>query len=114
MLSPEGQVTNWNFGAERIKGYTADEIVGQHFSRFYTPEDVENGIPFAALEKARSEGHYESEGWRMRKDGTRFWASAIIDAIRDESGTLIGFAKITRVLSVWCVSLLLLVLSRVL
>jgi PAS domain S-box-containing protein len=96
MLSPEGHVTNWNFGAERIKGYSADEIVGEHFSRFYTPEDVEKGLPFAALEKARSDGRYESEGWRMRKDGTKFWASAVIDAIRDENGALIGFAKITR------------------
>jgi PAS domain S-box-containing protein len=96
MLSPEGHVTNWNVGAERIKGYSEAEIVGQHFSRFYTPEDVEKGLPFAALEKARSEGRYESEGWRIRKDGTRFWASAVIEAIHDEDGTLIGFAKITR------------------
>jgi PAS domain S-box-containing protein len=96
MLSPEGHVTNWNAGAERIKGYAAHEIVGQHFSRFYTPEDVEAGIPFNALETARVEGRYESEGWRMRKDGTKFWASAVIDAIRDDDGTLIGFAKVTR------------------
>ena len=96
MLSPEGVVTNWNAGAERIKGYTADEIVGQHFSRFYTEEDLEKEIPRIALEQARTEGRFEAEGWRKRKDGTRFWASVIIDPIRDEGGTLIGFAKITR------------------
>ncbi|HLY87717.1 MAG TPA: PAS domain S-box protein [Acetobacteraceae bacterium] len=96
MLDPDGHVTNWNAGADRIKGYAEHEIVGQHFSRFYTPEDVEAGIPWKALEQARREGRYESEGWRVRKDGTRFWASAIIDAIHDDDGTLIGFAKITR------------------
>jgi PAS domain S-box-containing protein len=96
MLSPEGIVTNWNTGAERIKGYTANEIVGQHFSRFYTDEDLEKEVPRIALEKARTEGRFEAEGWRKRSDGTRFWAGVIIDAIRDEDGTLIGFAKITR------------------
>ena len=95
MLSPEGHVTNWNAGAERIKGYTQAEIVGQHFSRFYTPEDVEAGAPVKALEKARREGRYEAEGWRRRKDGNRFWASVVVDAIYD-NGQLIGFAKITR------------------
>ena len=96
MLDPDGRVTNWNAGAERIKQYSFKEIVGQHFSRFYTPEDVEKGTPFHALETARRTGRYEAEGWRMRKDGTRFWASVVIDAIKDESGKLIGFAKITR------------------
>jgi len=96
MLDPDGHVTNWNAGAARIKGYVEDEIVGEHFSRFYLPEDAEAGIPWTALEQARREGRYESEGWRVRKDGTRFWASAIIDAIYDDDGSLIGFAKITR------------------
>ena len=96
MLDPEGHVTNWNAGAERIKGYSADEITGQHFSRFYAPEDAERGIPGKALATARETGRYEAEGWRIRKDGTRFWAGVVIDAIRDEKGELIGFAKITR------------------
>jgi PAS domain S-box-containing protein len=96
LLSPEGTVSNWNAGAERIKGYSATEIIGEHVSRFYTPEDVERGVPFEALEKARVEGRYETEGWRLRKDGSRFWANTVIDAIRDDDGVLIGFAKITR------------------
>jgi PAS domain S-box-containing protein len=96
MLDPEGNVTNWNFGAMRIKGYKAEEIVGQHFSRFYTPEDRADGVPVRALLTAINEGKYEAEGWRVRKDGTRFWASVVIDRIEDSSGTLIGLAKITR------------------
>ncbi|VXB41693.1 Histidine kinase [Burkholderia sp. 8Y] len=96
MLSPEGLVTNWNSGARRIKGYTADEIIGSHFSRFYSPEDAAAGLPQRALKTAAREGRFESEGWRLRRDGTRFWAHVIVDAIRDETGTLIGFAKITR------------------
>ncbi|MEJ0017291.1 MAG: PAS domain S-box protein [Acetobacteraceae bacterium] len=96
MLSPEGLVTNWNTGAARIKGYTEAEIVGSHFSRFYTPEDFAARLPWRALDTARREGRYEDEGWRCRKDGTRFWASVVVDAIHDESGALIGFAKITR------------------
>jgi PAS domain S-box-containing protein len=96
MLDPDGRVTNWNAGAARIKGYAEHEIVGEHLSRFYTPEDVEAGVPWNALEQARRDGRYESEGWRVRKDGTRFWASAIIDPIHDDDGSLIGFAKITR------------------
>jgi PAS domain S-box-containing protein len=96
MLDPEGRVTNWNAGAERIKGYAPDEIIGQHFSQFYTPEDFGAGVPKKALQTARETGRYEAEGWRMRKDGTRFWASVVIDAIRDEHGELLGFAKITR------------------
>ncbi|CDZ56387.1 hybrid sensor histidine kinase/response regulator [Neorhizobium galegae] len=96
MLDPDGCVSNWNAGAARIKGYTADEIVGQHFSKFYTPEDRERGEPNRSLETARREGRFEKEAWRQRKDGTRFWAHVIIDAIRNEEGTLLGFAKITR------------------
>jgi PAS domain S-box-containing protein len=96
MLSPEGLVTNWNSGAERIKGYTQDEIIGSHFSRFYTAEDRTAGVPARALATASGTGRFEAEGWRVRKDGTRFWAHVIIDAIRDEEGELVGFAKITR------------------
>jgi PAS domain S-box-containing protein len=96
MLDPEGRVTNWNAGAERIKGYSPDEIIGEHFSRFYTPEDLDVDLPKRALETARETGRYEAEGWRIRKDGTRFWASVVIDAIKDDDGKLIGFAKITR------------------
>jgi len=96
MLDPNGQVTSWNAGAQRIKGYLPDEIIGQHFSRFYTAEDFDAGVPKRALETARKTGRYEAEGWRVRKDGTRFWASVVLDAIRDEEGELIGFAKITR------------------
>jgi PAS domain S-box-containing protein len=95
MLDPSGIITNWNAGAGRIKGYQADEIIGQHFSIFYTPEDREAHLPERALETARRDGRYAAEGWRMRKDGTRFLASAVIDAIYD-AGVLIGFAKITR------------------
>ena len=96
MLDPQGHITNWNTGAQHIKGYTADEIIGEHFSRFYTPEDVEARVPWTALETAEREGRFTAEGWRQRKDGTRFWASVVIDAIRDEHGVLIGFAKVTR------------------
>jgi PAS domain S-box-containing protein len=96
MLSPEGVVTNWNSGARRIKGYTAEEIIGSHFSRFYTPEDAATGLPLRGLTAAARDGRFEAEGWRVRKDGTRFWAHVVIDAIYDEDGTLAGFAKITR------------------
>src|SRR5690348_8775857 len=96
MLDPKGFVTSWNAGAERIKGYTTEEIVGQHFSKFYTEEDRANGVPKLVLETARSQGRFEGEGWRVRKDGSRFWASVVIDAIRDKKGKVIGFAKITR------------------
>ncbi|WP_321858700.1 PAS domain S-box protein [Paraburkholderia tropica] len=95
MLSPDGYVTNWNEGARRIKGYEAGEIIGSHFSRFYTPEDATKGVPTRALEQARHDGRFEAEGWRVRRDGSRFWAHVIIDAIRDD-GELIGFAKVTR------------------
>ena len=96
MIDPSGIVTNWNTGAERIKGYTADEIVGQHISRFYGREDRAAGLPARGLATAAREGRYEAEGWRVRKDGTRFWAAVVLDAIHDPSGDLIGFAKITR------------------
>jgi PAS domain S-box-containing protein len=96
MLDTRGHVTSWNPGAERIKGYSAEEIIGQHFSRFYTEEDRTSGVPKRALETAAREGKFESEAWRVRKDGSRFWASVVIDSIRDEKGELIGFAKITR------------------
>ena len=96
MLDPEGHLSSWNSGAERIKGYKPEEIIGEHFSRFFQQEDREAGIPEKALRAAAQNGRYESEGWRIRKDGTRFWANAIIDAIHDDTGKLIGFAKITR------------------
>jgi len=96
MLSPEGLITNWNLGAERIKGYTLDEVVGTHYRRFFTEEDKANGVPERALAIAAREGRYESEGWRVRKDGTRFWAHAVIDALYDDEGQLLGFAKVTR------------------
>ena len=96
MLDPKGFVTSWNAGAERIKGYTTEEIVGQHFSKFYTEEDRAAGVPKRVLETAREEGRFEGEGWRVRKDGSHFWASVVLDAIRDKKGKVIGFAKITR------------------
>ncbi len=96
MLDPAGRVSSWNAGAERIKGYGTEEIVGEHFSRFYTEDDQTAGVPTKGLQTAEREGRWETEGWRVRKDGSRFWAHVIIDAIRDEDGALIGFAKITR------------------
>src|SRR6266498_2292148 len=95
MLDPGGVVTSWNIGGQRIKGYSADEIIGRHFSRFYTEVDRTNGKPLRALRIAEEQGRYEEEGWRVRKDGTFFWASVVIDPIREE-GKLVGFAKITR------------------
>lgn len=99
MLDVNGVVTNWNRGAERAKGYRADEIVGKHFSVFYTADDRRAGVPARALEEARREGRWEAEGWRVRKDGARFWASVVIDTIYDDDGRHIGFAKITRDIS---------------
>jgi PAS domain S-box-containing protein len=96
MLDPHGRVSSWNIGAERIKGYKSDEIVGEHFSRFYTQEDIELGKPDSELEVAASEGRLEDEGWRVRKDGSRFWANVIITAIRGKNGELLGFSKVTR------------------
>jgi PAS domain S-box-containing protein len=96
MLDPQGRVTTWNMGAQNIKGYDPDEIIGEHFSRFFTDEDRRDDLPAHALRKAEQEGRFEAEGWRIRKDGSRFWASAMVEPIRDETGKLIGFAKITR------------------
>ena len=95
-LDPSGIVATWNSGAQRIKGYTADEIIGQHFSRFYTDEDRKAEIPDKALATAAREGRFEAEAWRVRKDGSRFYALVVIDAIRDDNGELLGFAKVTR------------------
>lgn len=95
MLSPEGIILSWNAGARAFKGYTSEEIVGEHFSRFYTLEDQHQALPLKGLSMARQHGRYEAEGWRLRKDGSRFWASVVIDAIREE-GQLVGFGKITR------------------
>jgi PAS domain S-box-containing protein len=96
MLDPTGIISSWNLGAQRFKGYSQDEILGEHFSRFYTEEDKATELPRRALATAEREGKFEAEGWRVRKDGTRFWAHVVIDAIRDEDGRLRGFAKITR------------------
>lgn len=89
-------VESWNAGAARLKGYSLDEILGQHFSRFYTPEDRAAGVPAFPLKTARETGRFHAEGWRVRKDGTRFWALVIIDPIRNDKGELIGYAKVTR------------------
>jgi PAS domain S-box-containing protein len=99
MFDLEGRVVSWNSGAERIKGYTAEQILGKHFSVFYPPEDNARGKPAWELVVASREGRLEDEGWRVRKDGSLFWANVVITALRDESGTLIGFAKVTRDLS---------------
>ena len=99
MLDPNGIVTNWNIGGQRIKGYLPEEIIGQHFSRFYSDADQAAGRPARALQLARDHGRYEEDGWRVRKDGTFFWASVVIDAIRDDHGDILGFAKITRDIS---------------
>ena len=96
MLDPRGYISTWNAGAERIKGYTDGEILGKHFSVFYTPEDLEDGKPARELEIATATGVYEEEGWRIRKDGSRFWASVVITALRKPDGSLAGFAKVTR------------------
>jgi PAS domain S-box-containing protein len=96
MLDPNGIISSWNLGAQRFKGYDAAEIVGQHFSRFYTEEDKATDLPRRALATAEREGKFEAEGWRVRKDGARFWAHVVIDSIRDDQGNLLGFAKITR------------------
>jgi PAS domain S-box-containing protein len=95
-LDPSGRIISWNAGAQRIKGYRAEEIIGKHFSIFYPEEDVARGKPAMELEVAAQEGRLEDEGWRIRKDGARFWANVVISALRDEAETLIGFAKVTR------------------
>ena len=96
MLDPNGHVVSWNSGAARLKGYTSEEITGEDFSIFYASEDRANGLPQKALETARETGRFSAEGWRVRKDGSRFWALVVIDVIRDEEGDLVGFAKVTR------------------
>ena len=96
ILDTDGRIASWNAGAEAIKGYKAGEIIGQHFTKFYPPESIDSGLPQRELEGAIRDGRYEDEGWRLRKDGSRFWANVIITALRDSDGTLIGFAKVTR------------------
>jgi len=96
LLDAHGDVASWNQGAERIKGYSADEIIGKHFSTFYPPESIGQGWPEQELQLAKDEGRLEDEGWRVRKDGSRFWASVTITALRDENGNTEGFLKITR------------------
>ncbi len=96
MLDPTGKILSWNEGARKIKGYAADEIIGQHFSRFYTSEDIEHGKPNEELRFAAAEGRWEEEGWRLRKDGSRFWADVVITALHDKDGSLLGFTKVTR------------------
>ncbi len=95
-LDAKGYVTSWNSGAQRIKQYTAEEIIGKHFSTFYTPEDAAAGMPERVLRTAMETGHYEGEGWRVRKDGTRFWSSIVVTPILDETSHLVGFSKVTR------------------
>ena len=96
MLDPGGRIMSWNEGAQAIKGYSADEIIGQHFSRFYASDDIERGKPDEELRIAAIEGRWEDEGWRIRKDGSRFWADVVITALHDKEGNLLGFTKITR------------------
>ncbi|MGH2416722.1 MAG: PAS domain-containing protein, partial [Candidatus Limnocylindria bacterium] len=96
LLAPDGQVLTWNPGAQRAKGYAADEIIGQHFSIFYTPEERAAGRPALLLGRAAEHGRVEDQGWRVRKDGTRFWADVVLTALRDPDGNVYGFAKITR------------------
>ena len=100
LLDPEGRVSSWNAGAERIKGYAPEEVIGQPFSIFFTEEDRYLNLPEIAVDAARRNGRFETEGWRVRKDGTRFWALAVLDAVHDEDGHLVGFAKITRDITV--------------
>ena len=96
MLDPEGVIVSWNLGAQRIKGYSEQEIIGKHFSIFYPQEERDRRHPQHELELARETGRYEEEGWRIRKDGTRFWANVVITAVRDRNGELLGFGKVTR------------------
>jgi PAS domain S-box-containing protein len=96
MLDPDGRITSWNEGARRLKGYEASEILGEHYSRFFLPQDIADRAPEIELEQARIEGRFEAEGWRLRKDGTRLWANVVVTRINDSRGTLIGFTKVTR------------------
>jgi len=100
MLDPEGRVSSWNTGAQRMTGYTRDEVLGKHFSQFYSPQDIAAGEPWAELATARVNGHVENEGWRVRKDGTKFFARVVVTALHDADGNLRGFAKVTQDLSV--------------
>src|SRR3954463_286348 len=99
VLSPDGRILTWGNGARRMKGYEADEIIGRHFSVFYTRDAIDRAWPDYELKVAIEEGHFEDEGWRVRKDGSRFWANVVITALRDQNGKLVGFSKITRDLS---------------
>src|SRR5919199_4425694 len=96
LLTPDGHIASWNAGAERVKGYTSEDIIGQHFAVFYTEEDRADGRPARLLAAARQNGRVEDEGWRVRKDGSRFWADVIITALTDGQGQLVGYAKVTR------------------
>ena len=96
LLDTDGRILTWNAGAEAIKGYAADEIIGRHFSIFYAPEALQIGWPAHELKVATQEGRFEDEGWRIRKDGSRFWANVVITALRDDNGKLVAFSKITR------------------
>ena len=96
MLDATGHIASWNAGAERFKGYAAHEVIGRHFSIFYTDEDIRSGIPVTALQTSERTGKFEAEGWRVRKDGTQFWANVVLTALRDETGELVGFGKVTR------------------
>jgi rsbT co-antagonist protein RsbR len=95
-LDPEGRVISWNPAAQQLKGWTSEEIIGQHFSKFYLPEDIQKGKPQTELETAARVGRYEDEGWRVRKDGSRFWANVVVTALRDKDGKLRAFGKVTR------------------
>src|SRR5262249_17382812 len=95
MLDPDGAVVSWNAGAQRIQGYEAREIIGQHFSRFFTSEDRAEGLPARILQKARRAGRSETEAWRLRKDGSRYLATSLVQPVRDEGGRMLGFAEIT-------------------
>src|SRR5690348_14807450 len=99
ILDPSGRIMSWNLGAQRLKGYAPEEIIGRHFSVFYPQPAINSGWPMHELKVASIEGRFEDEGWRVRKDGTRFWANVVITALRDEHGKLLGFSKITRDLS---------------
>jgi PAS domain S-box-containing protein len=101
MLDPNGHVISWNQGAQRIKGYSKEEIIGEHFSKFYLPEDIARGKPAEGLRIAKKEARHEAEGWRLRKDGSKFWASVVITALRDNTGELYGFSKLTRDITEW-------------
>lgn len=96
VLDPEGRIRTWNRGAERLKGWGADEVVGRSFTTFYTPEDLQAGRPQRLLQTAAAEGRVEDQGWRVRKDGTRFFARVVITALRDADGRLVGFGKVTN------------------